>query len=442
MRTIWTIAILIGFPVSALAVELDVEVLPTRVVLGEDDAVRVTVRTAPNVDPNSLVLRSTGGSLSALEATAPGVFQAVLSPPSKRFPQLAVVTAAILGASAEEPPTIGQAVVSYAARVTLNGKSEPGARMQVLVGGRTHPEVLVANDGTFSVPVEVRPGEQCGTGIARDRFGNRSSTRINLYLPEVRRAHAFVQPQPVRIDADAWLFVTTVSSAGAPEAQPGISASARRGRLSDGVTVAPGITRYRYHAPRVLEDRVDLVELRHRSRSEPMMLPVALAPGPLARLEARGTRVSWDTAATVSVTGRDRFSNPVPLTQVVLVDRESAQQVVGTTVPPPGVEGPRSFLVRGSDGDGNEASGNLTVTWHRPLTLLITLRWADDGTLRVGHEDPAVLQRLELVALDAKLGEQRLVEGALEVEVQELGEKARIVARDPKTGTSVWIAAP
>lgn len=442
VRTLLTIPLLVALPGSAFAAAPRVELSPSEVTLGDEDpaAVTVTIRTESDVALDALVLRSTAGTPSAVEAVEPGVFRARLSPPAKSFPQLAVVTAAIL--QGDEPPAIDQAVVTYSARLTLNGKSEPGAHMQIQVGGRSYPEVAVAPDGSFRVPIEVRPGEQWATGVVRDRLGNRSATRINLYLPEVRRTHAFVQPQPVRVGSSAWLFLTTVSRSGAPEVRPGVFAAAQRGALSDAVPVGPGITRYRYRAPRQKAPGTDIVTLRGPTGGDEVRIPVALASGALHAITARGTRMPWDEAANVDVEGRDRFGNVVPLERVVLVDRVTQRTFEGTRLPPPGVEGTRSFEVRAYGPEGTVVTDALRVTWHRPLPVLLTMRWIGSSALRVESDDPAVLRRLDFAAVGVSLGERQLREGALVVEAHAPRADARVIARDPLTGTSVWIGAP
>jgi hypothetical protein len=300
---------------------VEIVATPALVVLGGEgpQAVDLDVRVS-DTRPGRLadadvILHTTAGEVVGLREVAPGRFTARLQPPAQRFPQLAVVSAADLSEVAlAEPPVLGTAMVAYSARTSLNGRAEPNATMEVQIGARRYGPVRADHRGHFAIPVTVKPGERFAEGISRDDLGNTSQSRINMYLPEVRRMHGFAYPRELVADgADAgWLFVATVSHVGAPENVP-IRVRADRGTVGRPVRIGRGLFRVEYRAPLGVGDGHDSVSVV--SRRGKATLDVHLMAGAPARLdvgvEPHPVLADGASEAIVDINVWDGSDNPV-----------------------------------------------------------------------------------------------------------------------------------
>ncbi|MEM6731569.1 MAG: hypothetical protein AAF658_08425, partial [Myxococcota bacterium] len=343
---------------------------------------------------------------------------------------------AALRTDAEAPPVLARAVVAYSAKIALRGKSEPGATMSISVGGRRTPSVRVDDAGTFSVPIEVRPGERYAIGEVRDAIGNRSRARIDLFLPEIRRFHAFVFPEVVAAGQDAWLFVTSLSVSGVRERKSPPRVAAARGRLGPGQALDGGWTRHRYQAPKTIGEGPDVVTLRDARSSN--TVAIELTAGPVARIAARSERVPFNRDGIIEVVAFDGYGNSVELSKVTVesetgVPRESNTPVV---LPAPGREQRERYRVSAGSG-----ITSVEVLWHRPLPVDLRLNWKDTGRIVLRTGDPQVLDRVLWSAVGLKMVRRERVGNHVEVVVDEVQPDARLVVRDPETGVSAWIGA-
>ena len=295
---------------------------PSLVLLGEDGDQKVHLDIVLNLDQEErvaledLILHSTAGEISDLERKGPFQFTALLHPPKSIFPQLSVVTVAYTKPALRgDPPWVGVAAISYSAALNLKGRSEPGARMRVRVGKKTFGPVKADSRGQFELRVVVPPGEGWARSTATDALGNASSSRINLYLPEVQRVHAFAFPQHLIADGEdrGWLYVTTVGHSGAPK-KSRLEAKAERGTLGEHQQVAPGLTRIAYRTPITLADGRDLVGIRARSfdaKAEVTFSLIAGAPTVIqTTLRPDPPTADGRSEATLLVEIRDRHGNP------------------------------------------------------------------------------------------------------------------------------------
>lgn len=296
-----SLALLAGLAVHApqLAAAADplrvsIEAQPAAIELGgegpQESSLTITVSDTGGRPwaQSDVLLHTTAGTIAELQRVGPGRFTARLLPPRDIFPQLAVITAADTAAATHGlAPAMDNVVVAFSARLDLKGRAEAGARMRVGVGKRTFGPVHVDASGVFAIPIVVPPGENWATGTSSDSIGNTSRSRINLYLPEVRRVHGFVFPAQVVADGRdrAWLFVTTVGFSGAPE-NARVRVEAARGTLGQPERIAPGILRYPYSAPAGVGAGADRITLRRDGQREHVDFEVALVADAPAKLEA------------------------------------------------------------------------------------------------------------------------------------------------------------
>ncbi|MFC1609334.1 hypothetical protein ACFL6C_00110 [Myxococcota bacterium] len=234
-----------------------------------------------------VIVHVTAGEVEQMQEIGPGEYEAQLKQPSEKFPQLVVVSALDLSAVAlGQPPWVGHTMVSYSARILLGGRTEPKTSMEVTIGKRKYGAVEADESGQFSVPVTVRPGEMWARGISTDEIGNASRSRINLYLPEVKRVHGFAFPSELVADGRdrGWVFVNTVGYSGAPE-EAKVVATAARGRVDRPIRLSKGVYRLTYHAPKGIEGGGATVKVRRLRPGTATDVTVGLMSGAPARAE-------------------------------------------------------------------------------------------------------------------------------------------------------------
>jgi hypothetical protein len=307
---------------AADARRVRVEATPDEILLGGDRSedvglvIRVVDSGGEPVPGAHLVVHTTAGRIEGLTERSAGSFTAVLRRPTETFPQLAVITAADVSPTVRaRRPWVGSAVVAYSAKIDLRGHTEPRAAMKVIISQRTFGPVEAARDGTFVLPVIVPPGEGWAKGISTDRLGNASRSKINLYLPEVRRVHGFIFPDAVVADGEdrAWVYVTTVSASGAPE-EATITVTAEHGRISEPTRIDKGMFRLTYTAPVGVQERRDLLGVRRKRRREVTEIPVVLLPGPPAAVDVSQTPAltpaDGETPSVIGIRVRDAHGSP------------------------------------------------------------------------------------------------------------------------------------
>jgi len=308
---------------------------PEQITLGAGKTeVELTIRL-PGVHQNpQLQLHSTAGRVRDLRKTAkPGVFTAKLMAPDEQFPQIAVITAADISPTfVGKPPTVGRAVVAYSAQLNLKGKSEPGARMRIVIDGDEFGPVRSDDSGRFNVPVLVRPGQGWAKGISTDTLGNTTRSKINLYLPQVQRIHSFAYPNTVVADGNdaAWIFVTTVNSSGAPQKRP-LHPKVRHGRAEKVEQLASGTSRIRYIAPKGVPKTPESLQLRTDRREVQSAVPIQIVAGKPATISAvfapQPAPADGSTETIVTLVVSDEYGSPTIENEVLLAYDGAAQTV-------------------------------------------------------------------------------------------------------------------
>lgn len=359
MQTVWG--------ADRLERTLSVSAQPASVILGGSGpetvevAVRVDGPAVASVTIADLRLHATAGRISELRAVSDGVFRATLEPPRKRFPRYVAVTAMLLRAGPvreHSPPVVASTIVAYGARIELPGRSEPKAQVWASVGGQRFGPVRAARDGRFALPIDVPPGEGWARVVSVDRLGNRSTSRVNLYLPKVRKLHTLVHPRRVLADGEdlAWVFVHTLSSRGAPRSRP-VRLEAERGRLGEPQSVAAGLQRVSYKPPeRVGDGRVLLRVSEPRdvgqgAKTRLRVLPAAPVAVKLQRPE-RTPVAARQTPWPLHVRVLDGHGNPVGGQWVQAESARGAFRAAPRArgyrinVPPPQRAGEETFQLR------------------------------------------------------------------------------------------------
>jgi hypothetical protein len=263
-------------PVGRL--QLTVAVSPTPLVLGRDATaeVRVTVRDAAGRPARApLRLGTSVGRVSAPIESAPGEYRAVYTPPDDRFPQVAIVAARSVADGA-----FAAAACRLFARVTLEGRGEPGAAMRITVDGKTYGPVSIGGDGRFALPLIVPPGGRA-VGNTVDKLGNQQRREVDLALPPFPRLLIAVVPPELPADgrAQAEVVVFAVDGRGNPERRAAPPLTVDRGTLAPPEVRGDGAATWRYTAPAELGGGAVTLRGGGVTRTLP------LHPGPPARVE-------------------------------------------------------------------------------------------------------------------------------------------------------------
>jgi hypothetical protein len=336
-------------PVEAPPGLVDVAVRPAAPVKGRDGAIELELtvtRADGGADPDAAapdVVASTG-RVRDVVATAPGRFRATYEPTATRYPEVAVLLALVPRCPlCPTPRAVGFATVPLATAIDLPGRSEPGARTHVTVGGRTFGPAVADATGRFSVPVVVPPGARFATAESVDRIGNRRTTELDLHLPDVDRLACAAWPRALpadgRAEAALWCVASTAAGAPAPDARVEVAASA--GTVAPPVVFRGALLRATFRAPRGGGGEASLTaRFPAGGAASTDAVAVALATGAPAELAVRLSR------------------DPVPLgasVEAEAIARDARGDALGPASATPGASdgfvAPGRFVARARAGD-------------------------------------------------------------------------------------------
>jgi hypothetical protein len=291
-------------PAGTMALSFDV---PRELVLqkGATATVKLHVRDAAGRPARAaLRISSSVGRVSPPREVSPGEYALTFTPPAERYPQTAILAALSIADGA-----FAAATIRLSARVTVDGEGEPGARMQILVDGKSFPAVVIGADGRFSVPLVVPPGGRA-IGVSVDKLGNEQRREIDLALPPFPRLVVGAVPSTLPADgrARAEIVAFAVDARGNPErrAPPPLTASA--GNLSPPSVRGDGSTVWTLTAPNGIgAGAVDVRAPGGQTR-------VQLKPGAPRAIEvsaAEPLAAGSDAVATVNARVVDGAGTPV-----------------------------------------------------------------------------------------------------------------------------------
>lgn len=291
-------------------------------VSGKTPQVTLTVAiTPPPARETPPFVATSVGELSKPEATGPGTWKVTYRLPKERYPQVAIIGAAI---ELDGGLQVSWLTLPIHGRDSLELTTKPSAAVTVLIAGKDFGPHTANEKGKVAVPVEVPPGVDTGTVVAVDTLGNKTSKSVELEPPSFLRVFSIARTaNPSTSWAEATpleLEALAIARDGQPLQGAKLSATA-----TDGTTkvAEAGAGRFRITyrspskvppAPPVLRSVVKGVEGAHEVR-------ITLRPGPLHRLGISLARTDFEagsgTPVPVEVTAFDQQNNPFPLPEEV-----------------------------------------------------------------------------------------------------------------------------
>lgn len=204
--------------------------LPRAAVIGEDDALTVSLRAQ---DPEDVRLVASVGTIDAPELID-GRLRATYRPPAERFPQMAVIVAL------DRSGALDWGAIQLVGRPTVETDTTPGASVTVEVASRRFGPVVADAAGRASIAVLVPPGVSTASVHAVDPAGATTNEPLDLKTP---------QPSSLTTVCNIGnVAVVALDAGGAPLPDaPHVSASG--GDLGARQLVAPGVHRVAFRTP-------------------------------------------------------------------------------------------------------------------------------------------------------------------------------------------------
>lgn len=211
----------------------DLRTEPADLILGESPEARILVRV-PGPSPR-LTLTASIGRIGPLKPEpGPGLYSAAYTPPTDRFPQIALISLHDDGAPA------GRLALPLKVREEVRIRTEPGARLTASLAGRPIEPVALQPAGDFLLPILLAPGESLDllTLAVADAAGNERRLDVDLEVPVEDIFSLRVDPPVLTVGTHPFALVTLrcIDKSGRPLAGQAIVLEARSGAARADVT--------------------------------------------------------------------------------------------------------------------------------------------------------------------------------------------------------------
>lgn len=182
------------------AASLQLEKAP--LVLGQTESVGVTIEIdeAAGAELRPLRLAVNVGSFSPVQRLAAGKYRAIYTPPSTRFPQVALV--AVWRETGPEAPIEFLRIPLYGSTKLPVG-ARRNSKVTVIIGEDHYGPVKVDADGQIDVPIIVPPGVLDAELRVREPNGNALTRRLPVDIPPYNRVTAALVPHAIVADGQA-----------------------------------------------------------------------------------------------------------------------------------------------------------------------------------------------------------------------------------------------
>ena len=365
-----------------------------RLLLGSDGdiAVELDIRGA---DAASFLPVRALASVGTLElpraAGAPGHFSARYTPPSERYPQVALLTVELAS---------GARRMHVAARITLEGSTvvpfhtSAGASVTMRIGERSFGPVAADARGRVEIPIVVPPGVRTGVARAVDHSGAARETEVDLQPAPFARV-LVLAPPTMDVGSFSEIVLLAVEPDGAPVHPTRLALSASAGLLHPLGPGPLGEARFLFEAPRRLgSGAVALTAMAAGAPPSRADTAVALRVGGPAQLvispSTRKLVVGSGEQARVAISALDAFGNPTSAVGVgVTVDGQARPLAGGpgglatVTVDAPARFDGREGITLDARLGGLRATETIHVTGGPPARLTLAVR--DARLVADGH---------------------------------------------------------
>lgn len=171
---------------------------PSTIVLGRTSSVKLEIEaTGGGEDEPPLRATVNVGSLGEIETLEPGRYHVEYSPPSKRFPQVAVVA---LWRETGPGATVAFFRLPLLGTARVPIQTAPGAEVTVRVAGRSFGPLKAAEDGRVAARLIVPPGVRRAMVSAVGDDGDETSQEMSLDVPPYNRLTLASVPHAVTAD--------------------------------------------------------------------------------------------------------------------------------------------------------------------------------------------------------------------------------------------------
>ena len=287
-----------GQPPAASAIAVRAQ--PERLTLGEGASAALEIEAPAGLD--ALELTCSVGAIEGLERVGPGRFRARYVPPSKRYPQVALVSAA---GRVGDTPHQGWTALGLWGQADAVIQTRPLVRSSVRIAETVFGPEWADERGVAVVAIVVPPGV---------REGFHGKRPIDLGLPQVPHVHVALERRRALADRaeELTVWAYAVTTTGEPRGGAPLLLEVDRGTLTEQSETAPGVVQARW---RIEPGAAGEARLTAKLSDEPRfaaLAPLELVPGPTARLELvldRERHRAGDGPVAITATAFDEAAN-------------------------------------------------------------------------------------------------------------------------------------
>lgn len=304
---------------NAQALSIDV---PEVLTLGADRDVIVRYRAPVFLDATLYV---SIGSLGPAQATGAGSWQVRYSPPSARYPQVA-----IFALVSRDGSRYRWARVRLRGTATVELSSDPNVQVSVAVAGAKFGPVRTDAAGRAAVPVVVPPGVKVAESSATDALGNVRNHAISLNVPELYPLLCVGAPE-----SSQGFLVFAADSRGKPAVRAPLQTAAQTVTLSRSVAERPGVYRIAFQVPeQVRPGAIAHLDVSLQGSAERASCEIPLMLEPAAKVEVALSRSKYvaTEAEPIAIHITPRYSGPGERASALLELSASVGELAQTRV--------------------------------------------------------------------------------------------------------------
>ncbi len=256
-----------SLPDAARGGELDVEVTPTTLLLGQSSQVDVSVNLPGG--KGKVKIFAQHGKVQEIKIVSGDKATAVYNPPEQYIPRVDVIAVVIETA---EGPVWGYASVQLIGRGEALIQTRPRAEATIRIGSKEFGPVKAGRKGEARIQVEVPPG------IVKGVDGEGGD--VDLHLPKVSRTAVFVETKKIgmNVPGEVTLFAVVVGEDGSMDEDAAIEILCDVGEVTGVESMGNGAFRAIYLPPEDGEGKVEVRVSVEGSDLPPAEINLVLLP--------------------------------------------------------------------------------------------------------------------------------------------------------------------